>query len=217
MFFKQRISRPADSLETGACPGHNQEKENRNPGEKAGSFYWRLLILFLIFLKIGAFTFGGGLAMLPVIKKEIVDKRKWVKTQEFVDIIAIAMTAPGAIVINTSAYVGHQTMGLPGSLAAVLGATLPSFLVILFIATFFLQYQSLPLVQALLSGIRPAIAALIAAAIFKIGKPLLINFKSLLFIGIFLAIAILLELHPISIIVLGGISGLVFFKDGETG
>ncbi|MDO9574083.1 MAG: chromate transporter, partial [Candidatus Contubernalis sp.] len=122
-------------------------------------FYIRLLQIFIIFFKIGAFTFGGGLAMLPLVKREIVDNKKWVSPQEFVDIVAVAMTAPGAIIVNSAVYIGYKIMGAAGSLAAVLGATIPSFTVILIIAVFFLQFQNLPGVEAVFSGIRPAVGA----------------------------------------------------------
>ncbi len=178
-------------------------------------FYIRLLQIFIIFFKIGAFTFGGGLAMLPLVKREIVDNKKWVSPQEFVDIVAVAMTAPGAIIVNSAVYIGYKIMGAAGSLTAVLGATIPSFTVILIIAVFFLQFQNLPGVEAVFSGIRPAVGAFIAAAVFKVGKTSLTNTKSLGFILLFLLVALFLEFHPILIIVIGAFTGLLFYRNEE--
>lgn len=169
--------------------------------------------LFIIFLKIGAFTFGGGLAMLPLIKNELVDKRGWVTSEEFVDLVAVSMTAPGAIVINTAVNVGYRIKGIPGSLASVLGASLPSFTIIMVIATFFLQFQELPKIEAVFNGVRPAVAALIAAAIYKIGKPVFSNTKSMFFIFFYLAVSLILNLHPILVILMGGLSGLIFYRN----
>lgn len=193
----------------------SQEESSLLKEPQEENVYKVLLQIFVIFFKIGAFTFGGGLAMLPLVKQEIVDKKNWVSTQEFVDIVAVAMTAPGAIIINSAVYVGYKIKGSAGSLAAVLGAALPSFSVILVIAVFFLQFQNLFWVEALFSGIRPAVGALIAAAVFKVGRPSLTNTKSLAFIVLFLLFALFLEFHPILIIVIGSFTGLLFYRNED--
>ncbi len=193
----------------------SQEKNSLTAESQGENPQKILLQIFIIFLKIGAFTFGGGLAMLPLVKQEIVDHRKWVSPQEFVDIVAVAMSAPGAIIINSAVYVGYKIKGTAGSLAAVLGAALPSFSVILVIAVFFLQFQNLPGVEAVFSGIRPAVGAFIAAAVFKVGRTSLTQIKSLAFIVLFLLFALFLEFHPILIIVMGGFTGLVFYRNDD--
>lgn len=172
-----------------------------------------LISIFLVFLKIGAFTFGGGLAMVSIVKRELVEKRKWVSPQEFVDIIAVSMSYPGAIIINTSINMGYRMMGIPGSIAAVLGASLPSFLIIIIIAAFFLEFQSLPKVESIFSGIRPAVGAFIAVAIFKIGGPLFKSKKNIVLIALFLFLSLVYDFHPILIIILGGLAGLIFYKE----
>ncbi len=192
-------------------PGNNNKK-NKNE-EKPQTSWGMILAIFFIFFKIGAFTFGGGLAMLPIIKKELEEKRGWVSSDEFLDVVAVAMTVPGAIVINTASNVGYRLKGIPGALAAVAGASLPSFMVILAIAMFFIQFQDYPVVQAVLQGIRPAVAALIAAAIYKVGKPILTNVKSLVFVIIFLIFSLVLDLHPILIIIMGALAGLAFYRN----
>lgn len=192
------------------------QEENSLPNEtQEESLYKILLQIFIIFFKIGAFTFGGGLAMLPLVKQEIVDRKKWVSPSEFVDIVAVAMTAPGAIIINSAVYVGYKIKGTAGSLVAVLGAALPSFSIILIIAVFFLQFQNLSWVEALFSGIRPAVGAFIAAAVLKVGRTSLTNIKSLSFIVLFLLFALFLEFHPILIIIMGGFTGLLFYRNED--
>ncbi len=189
-----------------------REKYNNTRVKTAERVSETSIALFIIFLKIGAFTFGGGLAMLPLIKNELVDKRGWISSEEFVDLLAVSMSAPGAIVINTAVNVGYRIKGIPGSLASALGASLPSFFIILFIAVFFLQFQGLPGFEAVFSGVRPVVAALIAAAIYKVGKPVFSNAKSVIFIFFYLAVSLILNFHPILIIVMGGLSGPVFYR-----
>ncbi len=121
--------------------------------------YWKL---FAIFSKIGAFTIGGGPAMFPIIEKEIVDKQKWLTDEEFLDILSIAQSAPGVIAVNLSIFIGYRLGGIKGSIVASLGSILPSFIIILLIATLFTSFQENEAVQAVFKGIRPAVVALIA-------------------------------------------------------
>lgn len=123
---------------------------NVDPGSNAGAGHQAglstverapLLQIFLSFFKIGAFTFGGGWAMVPLIRKELVDRQEWLEDSEFVDILAIAQSGPGPIAINTSVLCGYKMRGVPGALIATLGSSLPSFLIILIIANFFLKIR----------------------------------------------------------------------------
>ena len=100
----------------------------------ARRIYWQL---FSDFFKIGAFTLGGGYAMIPIIQSEVVDRRHWLKQEEFLDIIAIAQSCPGVFAINMSVFIGYKLRKLPGALCAAFGTTLPSFAIILLIAMFF--------------------------------------------------------------------------------
>ena len=117
--------------------------------------------MFRTFFKVGAFTFGGGYAMLPLIQEEVVDKNKWLDDDEFLDIIAIAEVTPGPVAVNTSVYVGYKMEGFKGALVCTLGTILPSFLIILCIAMFFSQYRDNEIINKIFMGIRPAVAALI--------------------------------------------------------
>lgn len=142
-----------------------------------------LLQLFWTYLKVGTFTLGGGYAMLPLIQREVVDYRKWIDETEFLNMIALAQAAPGLIAVNSAIFIGHQvgakhvppTKGRVWSRmypymavgAAVLGAVLPSFVIILAIAMVFEQYSSMPAVEAVMKGVRPAVVALIAAPLLR--------------------------------------------------
>ena len=144
-----------------------------------------LLQLFWTYLKVGTFTLGGGYAMLPLIQREVVDHRRWIDETEFLNMIALAQAAPGIIAVNSAIFIGYQVglrhipeRGLGrwstnlypymAVAAAVLGAVLPSFVIILAIAMVFSTYSSLPAVEAVMKGVRPAEVALIAAPLLKL-------------------------------------------------
>ena len=126
--------------------------------------------LFWTYLKIGTFTIGGGYAMLPLIQREVVDRRGWIDEQEFLNMIALAQAAPGLIAVNSAIFIGWRIGGWKGVCGAVLGAVLPSFLIILGIAMVFADWKELPAVEAVFKGIRPAVVALIVAPLFKLAK-----------------------------------------------
>ncbi len=121
--------------------------------------YWES---FKTFFKIGAFTLGGGYAMIPIIESEIVEKRKWISKDEFVDLIAIAQSCPGVFAINLSTFIGYKIKRVPGAICTTLATALPSFIIILLIALFFHSFQDNPVVESIFKGIRPAVVALIA-------------------------------------------------------
>lgn len=127
----------------------------------------KLLTLFLTFLKIGAFTFGGGYAMIPLIQREIVEKHKWISDEDILEIIAIAESTPGPIAINAATFVGYRVCGIGGAFLATLGVVLPSFLIILAISFVLEQFENLKAVQYAFCGIRAGVLALIAKALFS--------------------------------------------------
>jgi len=126
--------------------------------------------LFWTYLKIGTFTLGGGYAMLPLIQREVVDRKGWIDEEEFLNMIALAQAAPGLIAVNSAIFIGWRVGGWRGVCGAVLGAVLPSFLIILAIAMVFQDWKELPAVEAAFKGIRPAVVALIAAPLVKMAK-----------------------------------------------
>lgn len=123
----------------------------------------RYIELFLSFLKIGLFTFGGGYAMIPIIEREVIDNRGWVERKEFLDLLTLAQSAPGPISLNTAVFVGYKMYGYSGALTALAGVVLPSFLIILAVAIFFSQIRQNPVVDAAFKGIRPVVVALMLA------------------------------------------------------
>lgn len=126
--------------------------------------FWQL---FWTYIKIGTFTIGGGYAMLPLIEREVVDKHHWIDAQEFLDMIALAQAAPGLIAVNSAIFIGWKIYGWRGVVATVLGAVLPSFIIILLIAMVFRDIHEYPKVEAIFKGVRPAVVALIAAAVIR--------------------------------------------------
>lgn len=126
--------------------------------------------LFWVYLKIGTFTIGGGYAMLPLIEREVVDKHHWIDAKEFVNMIALAQAAPGLIAVNSAIFIGWKIYGWKGIVATVLGAVLPSFIIILIVAMLFKEIQHNPTVEAIFKGVRPAVVALIAAAVIRMAK-----------------------------------------------
>lgn len=130
--------------------------------------------LFLVYLKIGTFTIGGGYVMLAYVQREIVDKHKWIEEKEFLNMLALAQAAPGLIAVNTAIFVGWCVSGGKHRwayiAAAVLGAVLPSIVCILLIAIFFTGYKHLPQIEAVFKGVRPAVVALIAATVIRMAR-----------------------------------------------
>ena len=126
--------------------------------------------IFFSFLKIGAFTFGGGYAMIPLIEAEMIQKRGWLSREEFINQLTIAQSIPGPIALNTAVFVGYKTRGLKGAVAALLGVVIPSFVIILLIATSFTEFKDNHFVAAAFKGMRPAVVALIAAPLINMAK-----------------------------------------------
>lgn len=137
-----------------------------------------LMDMFITFFKIGAFTLGGGYAMLPIIQKEVVEKKKWIGETEFLDMVAISQSAPGPLAVNISAFVGQKMKGLMGLITSTLGAILPSFIIIILVASVFLGIENSPVVQRVFQGIRPAVVALIAVPVISLGKTAKVNKKN---------------------------------------
>ncbi len=165
---------------------------------------------FSVFFKIGAFTIGGGYAMVPLIEDEVVNQRKWIAKDDFIDLLAIAQSAPGILAVNISIFIGYRLRGIRGSIITTLGTILPSFLIILAIALFFHNFKDNALVEKIFKGIRPAVVALIAAPTFSMAKSAQIN-RYTLWIPVVSALLIwLLGFSPIWIIVMAGIGGLLY-------
>ncbi len=175
-----------------------------------------LLQLFLVFFKIGLFTFGGGYAMIPLIKEEIVEKRKWIASEEMLDIIAIAESTPGPIAINVATYIGYKNKKLLGSICSTLGVILPSLLIIIALSFIYEAFIGNKYVQYAFIGIKCAVAVLI----LKAGIEMIVKAeKKAFFVVLFLfAITMMLcielfswNISSIAIILVGGAAGVVAY------
>ncbi|MDA3932531.1 MAG: chromate transporter [Tenericutes bacterium] len=165
--------------------------------------------LFWTFFKIGLFTFGGGYAMIPFIHKFGVDKYQWITEQEFMNIIAIAESTPGPIAINSATYIGHKVKGVRGSAAATLGVSLPSFIIIILIAAFFMQFKDNMHVEYAFQGIRIGVAILVVNAAVRMYRKLDKNYMSYILIAIGFGLLLFDFLSVIYVIIVGGGIGII--------
>ena len=183
------------------------------------------LQLFLSFLQIGVFSFGGGYAAMPLIQNQVVQLHSWLSQSEFTDLITISQMTPGPIAINSATFVGTRIAGIPGALAATAGCVLPSCILVTLLAKIYLKYRNLSLLQGVLKSLRPAVIAMIAAA----GASILVNAFwgesiasltasqllpniSIQAVGIFTGSLILLarfKMNPIHVMLLSGVAEVV--------
>ncbi|MCM1504222.1 MAG: chromate transporter [Muribaculum sp.] len=171
------------------------------------------LRLFLTFMKIGAFTFGGGWAMISLIEREVVDKNRWIDRNEFLDLLAISQSLPGILAVNISVSVGDKLRGFKGSLSAALGTILPSFLIILLIAIFLTPdiIKENRVVSSIFMGIRPCVVALIVAPVITSARAAKIGWRTV-WIPVVVAALIYVGWNPIVFIVLGGLGGYLWLR-----
>lgn len=163
--------------------------------------------MFVTFLKIGLFTFGGGYAMIPLMEKEVVENKNWLSKDKFSDTVSLTQTIPGAVAINLSILVGYNIKGILGAIISMIGVSIPSFIIILLIAILLTKSGGLSILESAFEGIRPAIAALIAYAAISLSKSVKWSYVVLLFfLGSFLLSGIL-KINPIYIIVITFIIG----------
>lgn len=169
-----------------------------------------LLQLFWSFCCIGGLTFGGGYAMLPMIQKEIVDKRGWASEQEVMDYYAVGQCTPGVIAVNTATFVGYKRRGVPGAIVATFGVIFPSMVIITVIAAFIQNFTHLEVVQNAFAGVRVAVVALIVQAIAKLWKNSIVDiFTTALCVVAFLLV-VLLNISPIFVVLGAGVIGLAY-------
>lgn len=152
--------------------------------------------------------------MIPLIQQQIVDKKNWMSDEEFMDMFAVIQSAPGPIAVNSAAFLGYKVGGVLGSIMATLGAVLPSFIIILLIAMFFRDIRKYAFMQAIFKGVRPAVVALIAAAVYKLIKSSHLTKSGILISIGSLLILIFFELSPIWLIVLSALLG-IFISDRQ--
>ena len=167
------------------------------------------LDLFFTFARIGACTFGGGYAMLPILQREIVDKRGWATEDELMDYYAIGQCTPGVIAVNTSTFIGYKTHGLPGAVAATAGMISPSLVIIIIIAAFIQQFAHLEIVQNAFAGIRIAVCALVLQSVWKMAKKGVVDVTTAVILVItFIAVAFL-GISPVTMVVVAATAGIL--------
>ena len=169
------------------------------------------LQLFWVFFKIGLFTFGGGLAMISLISREVAENKKWITEKEMGDIVIVAESTPGAIAVNTATYVGYKTAGVLGSIFATLGVVLPSFIIISVIYVFFDLFKDNVWVAAAFKGIRAAVIVLLFNAVLKLFKPMQKNAVTIIGACLVFFVTLFTDVNSIYLILAGGILGIVYF------
>ena len=173
-----------------------------------------LLQLFVIFARIGGFTFGGGYAMLPMLQKELVDNKGWTTNEELIDYYAVGQCTPGIIAVNVATFVGYKTKGILGGIFATLGMITPSIIIVGIIAAFISGFQDYEVVQWAFSGIRAAVVALVLSSMWKIAKKSIVDIFAVI---IFLLVAVLsyvTDLSPVIFVIAAGVCGLILNSAG---
>jgi len=171
--------------------------------------------LFATFFRIGAFTFGGGYAMLSLIQREVVDNKKWATDEEVLDYYAVAQCTPGVIAVNTSTFVGYKQKGVLGAIAATFGVVLPSLIIITAIASALVHFMGYPIVQHIFGGIRVAVAVLIVNAVITMGKKAVKDILCVIIAAVSFAVSLIFpDLSPIFVVLAAAIIGLGTMKIG---
>lgn len=170
-----------------------------------------LFDLFITFFKIGAFSFGGGYAMFPLIEKEIISGHRWISSREFVDIIAISEVTPGPIAVNSATFLGYRVGGVLGSAVATLGVILPSFIVMSLIFHFVSRFKDSEYSGWVFGGIRPVVLGLIASAAFSVAGTAFVDIKSVVIAILLFYLVTFRNLNPIKAIVLAAGLGIILY------
>lgn len=168
-----------------------------------------LLDLFWTFAKIGSITFGGGYAMLPIIQREIVEKKKWATETEVMDYYAVGQCTPGIIAVNTATFIGYRLKGIAGGIFATLGVIFPSLVIIMVIAAFLKNFAEFSVVQHAFGGIRVAVVALIISSVIKLWKSSVKNYVGIIIAVMAFILGAVLQLSPIYVVIGAAIVGLL--------
>ena len=168
-----------------------------------------ILELFLAFAKIGSMMFGGGMAMLPLLQRELVDNKKWVTEEEILDYYAIGQCTPGIIAVNTATFVGRKRKGIPGGIAATLGVVFPSLVIIIIIAAFLTNFADLKAVKDAFAAIRVCVCALILNSVIKLGKKTIVDAPTAVIFVLVVAGTLLLDISPVIFVIASALCGIV--------
>ena len=180
----------------------------------------KVLDLYLTFLKIGSVNFGGGYAMLPLLQRELCEKRNWLPEEELTDYYAVGQCTPGPIAMNVSTFIGQRIAGIPGAIAATGGFITMPFVIIILISLFLRNFAYIPLVQHAFAGIRVCVCVLIFEAVRKLWKGAIKDTKSLILYIVILVLALLSKVLPVSVpmavlVIASGLFGILFCKEKE--
>ena len=175
----------------------------------------KLLSLFLTFAKIGGITFGGGLTMLPLLTREIVEKKKWATEEELLDYYAVGQCTPGIIAVNTATFIGYYQAGVFGGIFATFGMVFPSIVIITVVASVLQSFMDYPIVSSALTGINAIVCALLSHTVITLGKKSLVNVVSVVLFIIGLIACFVFDITPILLVVFGGIVGVITTKIKE--
>lgn len=170
-----------------------------------------LIQLFFTFFKIGAFSFGGGYAMIPYIQREVIDKKGWIELNNFVDIIGISQMTPGPIAVNSATFIGYKINGFLGSLCATLGITAVSFILIVIASKIINKFKNSKIWNAAMLGMRPVLIALIVNAFFSLAKTSYLDVKSIIITLIIGVSLFSKKVHPILIIGVSALLGIIMW------
>jgi chromate transporter len=173
--------------------------------------------LFLTFFKMGCCTFGGGYAMLPVIERELVARKKWAAMDEIMDYYVIGQITPGIIAVNVSTFVGYKLKGIPGGIIATLGFVLPSLIIITLIAAFLRNFADLPPVRHAFAGIRVAVGALILDAVIKLFRGAVKDRRALGICVLSFGLSLALKAPPALIVLTAALAGFLLYRPRKTG
>ena len=174
-----------------------------------------LLDLFITFFKIGAFTIGGGLAMLPIIEREIVDRKHYISQEEIIDAFAVSQSLPGVIAINSAIYVGYRIAGFLGAIVTALGVILPSFISIIVIAILFTSVSGNVYINKALTGVKAGVAGIIAVTVVRLGKKVIQDIFAVVLAVCAFVLTAWLGVSIIIIIVSGALLGFIYYYVGR--
>lgn len=168
--------------------------------------------LFATFFKIGLLTIGGGYAMVPVIQEAVVKEHSWLTDEEFIDALALSQSAPGALAINSSVYIGYKLKGVKGAVVAALGTSLPSFLIILLISLFFFRLREIDYVEKAFKGIRAAVVSMIALSLVQLLETVKLKAKGYMIFVIAAIALVVFDVNPLWVLLSGGAGSLIYYS-----
>lgn len=176
-----------------------------------------LLELFLSFARIGVLTFGGGYAMIPMMEKELVEKKHWVSNSELLDYYAVSQCTPGIIAVNTATFVGYKISGFAGALFATLGVIFPSVIIIVIIASLITNFASIPAVKSAFAGIRVCVCVLIFNSVLKLWKNAVQDHWALVLFLLVFGLSVFFDISPVIFVVICALSGIILNALGVRG